>query len=79
MLITGLLVYSRADAIEKLEWYALRDLTRVGSSWRCVPLALVAAADDEIVATMVRVEFEDAATNRLAADLDHGLGPKVGS
>lgn len=41
-------------------------------------IALVATADDEVLDAMGRVELHDVPEDRLAADLDHGLGLKVG-
>ena len=41
-------------------------------------IALVAAADDEIIDAVGGVAFHDMPEDRLAADLDHGLGPEVG-
>src|SRR5215831_8232667 len=37
-------------------------------------LALVAERDHELSETLARVDVEDVPENRLAADLDHGLG-----
>ena len=41
-------------------------------------VALVAAADDEVVDAVGGVELHDVPEDRLAADLDHGLGLEVG-
>lgn len=41
-------------------------------------VALVAAANDEVIDTMVGVGLEDVPQDGLATDLDHGLGLGVG-
>ncbi len=41
-------------------------------------IALVAAADDELIHTMGGIELHDVPEDRLATDLDHGLGLEVG-
>src|SRR5579885_1557819 len=40
-------------------------------------VALVAAADHEVVGAVRRIDLHDVPKDRLAADLDHGLGPQV--
>jgi hypothetical protein len=39
-------------------------------------VALVPEADDELVHAVRRVDLHDVPEHRLAADLDHGLGPE---
>ena len=41
-------------------------------------IALVAKADDEVVEAVTAVEHHDVPEDRLAADLDHRLGPDLG-
>jgi len=41
-------------------------------------VALVAAADDEVVDAVGGVELHDMPEDGLAADLDHGLGSEIG-
>src|ERR1700761_464909 len=41
-------------------------------------VALVAAADDEVVDAVMGVDFEDVPQDRPAADFDHGLGTHHG-
>lgn len=40
-------------------------------------IPFVTAADDEVMDAMMGIELHDVPENRPAADLDHGLGPKV--
>jgi hypothetical protein len=41
-------------------------------------ISLVSQADNEIIDAIMRIDLHDMPENGLAADLDHGFGPKVG-